>query len=112
MISSLKSEKKIELLFNEGSLIKKDGLLLKFYFFNDGLVKYGVGVPKKNFKSAVKRNLIKRKIRESVRGSDCFALLPVGVSFFVIYNYNSVLESKKVCALVGSLLKELMASFK
>ena len=52
MISSLKSEKKIELLFNEGSLIKKDGLLLKFYFFNDGLVKYGVSVPKKNFKSA------------------------------------------------------------
>ena len=32
MISSLKSEKKIELLFNEGSLIKKDGLLLKFYY--------------------------------------------------------------------------------
>ena len=47
MISSLKSEKKIELLFNEGSLIKKDGLLLKFYFFNDGLVKYGVSVHKK-----------------------------------------------------------------
>ena len=52
MISSLKSEKKIELLFNEGSLIKKEGLLLKFYFFNDSLVKYGVSVPKKNFKSA------------------------------------------------------------
>ena len=50
MISSLKSEKKIELLFNEGSLIKKEGLLLKFYFFNDSLVKYGVSVPKKNFK--------------------------------------------------------------
>ena len=50
MISSLKSEKKIELLFKEGSLIKKDGLLLKFCFFNDGLVKYGVSVPKKNFK--------------------------------------------------------------
>ena len=47
MIYSLKSEKKIELLFNEGSLIKKDGLLLKFYFFNDDLVKYGVSVPKK-----------------------------------------------------------------
>ena len=59
MISSLKGEKKIELLFNEGSLIKKDGLLLKFYFFNDGLVKYGVSVPKKKINSAVKRNLIK-----------------------------------------------------
>jgi ribonuclease P protein component len=112
MISSLKSEKKIELLFNEGSLIKKDGLLLKFYFFNDGLVKYGVSVPKKKFNSAVKRNLIKRKIRESVRGSDCFALLPVGVSFFIIYNYSSVLESKKICVLVDSLLKKLVASFK
>ena len=112
MISSLKSEKKIELLFNEGSLIKKEGLLLKFYFFNDGLVKYGVSVPKKKFNSAVKRNLIKRKIRESVRGSDCFALIPVGVSFFIIYNYNSVLESKKVCDLVDSLLKKLVISFK
>ena len=112
MISSLKSEKKIELLFNEGSSIKKDGLLLKFYFFNDGLVKYGVSVPKKKFNSAVKRNLIKRKIRESVRGSDCFAVLPVGVSFFIIYNYTSVLESKKICVLVDSLLKKLVASFK
>ena len=112
MISSLKSEKKIELLFNEGSLIKKDGLLLKHYFFDDGLVKYGVSVPKKRFKSAVKINLIKRKIRESVRGSNSFSLLPVGVSFFIIYNYNSVLESKKVCALVDSLLKKLVISFK
>ena len=56
MISSLKSEKKIELLFNEGSLIKKDGVLLKFYFFNDDLVKYGVSVPKKNFKSWSNKN--------------------------------------------------------
>ena len=112
MISSLKSEKKIELLFNKGSLIKKDGLLLRFYFFNDGVVKYGVSVPKKRFKSAVKRNLIKRKIRESVRGSNSFSLLPVGVSFFIIYNYNSVLESKKVSVLVDSLLKKLVISFK
>ena len=112
MIYSLKSEKKIELLFNEGSLIKKDGLLLKFYFFNDDLVKYGVSVPKKKIKSAVKRNLIKRKIRESVRVSDCFTLLPVGVSFFIIYNYSSVLENKKICILVDSLLKKLVASFK
>ena len=112
MTSSLKSEKKIELLFNKGSLIKKDGLLLKFYFFNDGVVKYGVSVPKKRFKSAVKRNLIKRKIRESVRDSNSFSLLPVGVSFFIIYNYNSVLESKKVCVLVDSLLKKLVISFK
>ena len=112
MISSLKSEKKIELLFNEGSLIKKDGLLLKFYFFNDGVVKYGVSVPKKNFKSAVKRNLIKRKIRESVRVSDCFSLFPIGVSFFIIYNYNSVLESKKISVLVDSLLKKFVASFR
>ena len=112
MISSLKSEKKIELLFNEGSLIKKEGLLLKFYFFNDDLVKYGVSVPKKKIKSAVKRNLIKRKIRESVRVSDCFTLLPVGVSFFIIYNYSSVLENKKICILVDSLLKKLLASFK
>ena len=93
-------------------MIKKDGLLLKFYFFNDGLVKYGVSVPKKNFKSAVKRNLIKRKIRESIKGSDCFTLLPVGISFFIIYNYTSVLESKKICVLVDSLLKKLVASFK
>jgi ribonuclease P protein component len=93
-------------------LIKKDGLLLKFYFFNDGLVKYGVSVPKKNFKSAVKRNLIKRKIRESVKGSDCFTLIPAGVSFFIIYNYNSVLESKNLCVLIDSLLKKLISSFK
>ena len=100
MISSLKSEKKIELLFNKGSLIKRNGVLLKFYFFNDGVVKYGVSVPKKRFKSAVKRNLIKRKIRESVRGSNSFSLLPVGVSFFIIYNYIRFWKVKKFVLLL------------
>ena len=63
--------------------IKKEGLLLKGYLFNDGKL-LGVSVPKKNFKSAVKRNLLKRRIREAVRSSNNFKPCPVGFLFLFL----------------------------
>ena len=63
MASRLKNKKKIETIFEHGKTIKEKGLLLKFYEFKDGEVEFGVSVSKKLFSSAVKRNLIKRRIR-------------------------------------------------
>ena len=104
MISSLKGSKKIEVLFQEGFSIKKEGLVLKGYMFNDGKITFGVSVPKKNFKSAVKRNLLKRRIREAVRNSNNLSLVPFGFSFFVVYNFKNVLESKEIRMCIDSLL--------
>ena len=66
----LKSRKLIEQLFEEGKSIKVRNIKLLFLeteLPNDVPFQVGVTVPKKNFKSAVKRNRIKRLLREGYR---------------------------------------------
>jgi ribonuclease P protein component len=66
----LKSRKLFDRLFSEGKSISKYPLKL-IYLETDlpkGVkIQAGVAVPKKNFKSAVKRNRIKRLLREAYR---------------------------------------------
>ncbi len=66
----LKSKKLIEQLFLEGKSVSSYPIkliYLKTELPFDVIVQAGVSVPKKNFKSAVKRNRIKRLLRESYR---------------------------------------------
>ena len=66
----LKSKKLIEQLFAEGKSISSYPvklIYLKVELPADVQIQAGVTVPKKNFKSAVKRNRIKRLLRESYR---------------------------------------------
>ncbi|MFK7813591.1 MAG: ribonuclease P protein component [Maribacter sp.] len=66
----LKSKKLIEKLFAEGKSISNYPfklIYLKTELPFDVPIQTGVTVPKKNFKSAVKRNRIKRLMRESYR---------------------------------------------
>ena len=96
MIQSLKNKKKIEVIFDKGSTSKGNGVFLKYYDFEDGLVQYGVSVSKKVFSSAVKRNLIKRRVREQVKALGFTSLITKGVSFFLIYTSKDILSSKEV----------------
>ena len=96
MIHSLKNKKKIEVIFDKGSTIKGKGVFLKYYDFEDGLVQYGVSVSKKVFSSAVKRNLIKRRVREQVKALSFTSLISKGVSFFLIYTSKDILSSKEI----------------
>ena len=96
MIHSLKNKKKIEVIFDKGSTIKSNGVFLKYYDFEDGLVQYGVSVSKKVFSSAVKRNLIKRRVREQVKALSFTSLISKGVSFFLIYTSKDILSSKEI----------------
>lgn len=66
----LKSEKLIALLFEEGSTISEFPIrlfFLKTKFNDDARFKTAVSVSKRSFKSAVKRNRIKRLLREAYR---------------------------------------------
>lgn len=66
----LKSKKLIEQLFAEGVGITNYPIklvYLKTRYEDDSKCKVGVTVSKRNFKSAVKRNRIKRLMRESYR---------------------------------------------
>jgi len=68
--NSLKSEKIIEFLFNEGASMANYPIRLvysEFNFPNDVDFLVGFSVPKKKFKKAVDRNRIKRLMRESFR---------------------------------------------
>lgn len=63
----LKSPKTIEKLFSEGKTISKYPIKI-FYFIEDAEMSLAAfAVPKRNFKSAVDRNRIKRQLRESYR---------------------------------------------
>ncbi len=66
----LKSKKLIEKLFEEGKYISSFPvklIYLKTQLPEEVYIQAGVAVPKKNFKSAVKRNRIKRLLREAYR---------------------------------------------
>lgn len=66
----LKSRKLFDALFKKGKIITKYPvklIYLKTGLPNDVKIQAGVAVPKKNFKSAVKRNRIKRLLREAYR---------------------------------------------
>ena len=106
MAKYLKNKNKIDLIFEKGSTIKGNGLLLKTYNFEDGLVEFGVSVSKKLYPSAVKRNLIKRRIREQVNGLGFVDLMSKGVSFFMIYTSREILSSKEIRKRVEELIQK------
>tara|TARA_B100000886_G_C20172100_1_gene386504 strand:+ start:55 stop:378 length:324 start_codon:yes stop_codon:yes gene_type:complete len=96
MICSLKSKKKIDLIFEKGRSVKSNHIQIKYYDFKDSEIKFGVSVPKKLFSSAVKRNLIKRRLREQVKYSGFLDVMPPGVSFFIVYCTKNVLPSSEI----------------
>ena len=64
-----------------------------------------VSVPKRNFKRAVKRNLLKRRLRESYRLQK--DLLGPGVDILFVYLSREVLTSGEIFADMTAVLKEV-----
>ncbi|WP_081208183.1 ribonuclease P protein component [Salegentibacter sediminis] len=86
----LKSEKLIEKLFIEGKSVKKFPLKLVYLPINvsEGpLLKTGISVPKKLVKTAVRRNRIKRLMREAFRKNKYLVTnnIPGSYAFMIIY---------------------------
>lgn len=67
-----------------------------------------VSVPKRNFKRAVKRNLIKRRIRESYRLNKYLLDATMGgYDILFIYSGKQVLDYKEIVSSVQSVLKNI-----
>lgn len=86
----LKSKKLIDQLFAEGQSVSAYPLRLVYLktTFDDPIItKTGVSVSKRNFKTAVHRNLIKRLMRESYRLNKAtyFNNLTTQYAFMVLY---------------------------
>lgn len=67
-----------------------------------------VSVPKKFFKRAVKRNLLKRRLRESYRKQkSIIGDIPCGVDVMFQYNTADILSYDYIYALVGKILESI-----
>ena len=95
-------------LFQTGKSASAGCLRCKYLLRRDGEPsRMVVSVPKRSFKRAVKRNLLKRRIRESYRRQK--ALLGPGVDILFIYTSAEVLPYEVIYAHMTSLLQTVSA---
>lgn len=95
-------------LFQTGKSASAGCLRCKYLLREDGEPsRIVVSVPKRSFKRAVKRNLLKRRIRESYRRQK--ALLGPGVDILFIYTAAEVLPYEVIYADMASLLHTVSA---
>ena len=109
----LKSKKLIEQLFAEGRSVSNYPIkliYLKTELPFDTPIQAGVTVPKKNFKSAVKRNRIKRLMRESYRLNKALVFNNSKGSFAFLFLYLG--KEMPDYALVEKNLKAALHKFK
>lgn len=72
-----------------------------------GLNRIMVSVPKKLFRRAVKRNLLKRRIREAYRLQKHMLDGISGVDMMFVYNTKEVAEFREIYAAVGAALSKI-----
>lgn len=83
---------------------------LKYCFLmheDEGLNRIMVSVPKKNFKRAVKRNLLKRRIRESYRTQKSLLDVRGRVDVLFYFNCKDVLDTETIRKDVAQVLANL-----
>lgn len=66
-----------------------------------------VSVPKKMFKRAVKRNLLKRRIRESWRKQKHFLLTTGGTDILFIYPTKEIQTYEQIYSCVGQVIEKI-----
>lgn len=105
----LKSQKAIEKIFTDGKNFHRFPVRA-VYFYEADLeqeLKIGVSVPKKKFKKAVDRNLLKRRMREAFRVHQKNLKLKGKLNIMFIYSSNEILPypeiEKSMITLLGYL---------
>ncbi|WOD45000.1 ribonuclease P protein component [Hwangdonia lutea] len=108
----LKSKKLIDQLFTEGQSVSAFPLRLVYLqttFDDEVFAKTGVSVSKRNFKTAVERNHIKRLLREAYRlnKADFFNNLTTQHAFMILY----IGKDKPTFTQVETKMKHLFIKF-
>tara|TARA_B100000989_G_scaffold105268_1_gene77131 strand:+ start:504 stop:839 length:336 start_codon:yes stop_codon:yes gene_type:complete len=106
-LKPIKDKKKIEKIFEMGSLVKYGSVAVKFYDFNNHPSEYGVSVPKKTFPLAVTRNKIKRQVRHCVDDLSKKSSIKNGRSFFIIIHNQKTPLYKKIYTDLSLALEKL-----
>ena len=86
----IKSKIVIDNVFKEGQLIKKYPFRLKYIETNESKTQILISVPKRNIKSAVKRNRVRRQLKEIYRLNKTALLVnlakgELNLALFLIY---------------------------
>jgi ribonuclease P protein component len=112
----LKSKKAIEILFSKGKSISAFPLRVIYISKpekEDVLINMGATVSKKNIKLAVKRNLIKRRIREAYRLNNGalknqLEKSEIELNLMFIYTSKQILPYKEIEAKIKVILTRLI----
>lgn len=70
-----------------------------------------VSVPKKSFKRAVKRNLLKRRVRESWRRQKHMLALEGNIDILFIYPSKEILSYEEIYTAVGQVIDNLNSKY-
>ena len=70
-----------------------------------------VSVPKKSFKRAVKRNLLKRRIRESWRKQKHMLSIEGNIDILFMYSVKEILGYEEIYAAMRQIIEDLNARF-
>ncbi len=93
------------------SLLKTGQVVFRYplkVHFQAGEGDFGVSVPKRNFKRAVKRNLLKRRVREAWR-LNCARLGDKSLGVFIYYVGKQVEEYERIEKSLVEILDDLAA---
>ena len=106
--TKLKGKKHISALFLKGKRLKRIPLQLVFKKVDNDDTKIGVSVPKKKVALAVKRNRLKRQMREAIRLNPEINQLKNNYHMMWIYDGNSKsCDFKKIASGVEQIIKKL-----
>ena len=93
------------------SLLKTGQVLFRYplkVHFQEGAGEFGVSVPKRHFKRAVKRKLLKRRVREAFR-LNAARLVGRSYDIFIYYIGKQVEEYERIDKSLAQVLDDLAA---
>jgi ribonuclease P protein component len=120
----LKSRKQMQFLFSKGTAINMHPIRLLYTIekeeagiFTNGLLQAGVGAPSRQFRKAVKRNKVKRLLREGYRlekpnFTNSINLTNTRLNLFFLYVDANVQTQQEIQATIKLLLQKLADKLK